>query len=253
MKKTGIISILVMLILSACVSLGVVNPGGTKKTEMYTLSSFNAVSISGSISMEIVNGSQGVEINTYENVFPYIETEVKNGTLDISTKNVSFIGKPEIKVYVSSDLVNTIKSSGSSNVYLNAYKISELTLKSSGSSNTTGDLTGSLILTTSGSSNTALNLVGQNLHLDASGSSDFNFSGAADNLSIKLSGSSKVNAFEFVTQKATIKSSGSSKMDLFVEQTLNLNMSGSSKVNYKGNASITEIKLSGSSKVQKVD
>jgi hypothetical protein len=253
MKKAFFITTTFVLLIVSCAMMNkVITPTGNKKTEVYQLQGFNSIAVSGSVALEISNGSQNVEINTFENVYEYLVVEIRNGTLMIKTEDVSFSKNPEIRVKVNSDIANSIKASGSSDLHLNNYNIEELKISNSGSNKVTGNIIGSLNINSSGSSNTTINLESKSVNLVASGSSQYILSGLTDDLKIDFAGSSNVNAFDLQTQNVNISASGSSKINLNVEKSLNVRASGSSTVNYKGNPSVS-VHNSGSSKVKKVD
>jgi hypothetical protein len=252
MKKALFISTLFIISMASCAVVNRVTPSGNKKTEAYRLQEFNSIAVSGSVTLEISNGSQSVEVNTFENVYEFLVVEIRNGTLTIKTEDVSFTRNPEIKVKVNSDIVNSIKASGSSDLHLSNYNIDVLKLRNSGSNRVTGRFTGSLDISSSGSSMTDINLDGKSVNLSSSGSSKYTLAGSANDLKIDFSGSSNVEAYDLQTQNVEISASGSSKVNLNVEKSLKTRMSGSSKVNYKGTPSVSA-NNTGSSKIKKID
>jgi len=252
MKKQRLVFlILIAAVLQGCnVFMDVVRPEGSKLIDVHSVSDFNKIAISGKMSLELVNGEQELRIETFENVHEYIETSVRNGELIVKTRNnTAFSKDPQITVFVTADLINRVSMSGSSNGYFANYKTNNIAIKTSGSSDTRGSLTASSIeLSSSGSSETDLQVDCTYLTNKHSGSSEYKLNGRADNYEIDCSGSSKIEAFGLETKYTTVKSSGSAKIDVTVQETLNVSISGSGRVRYKGSPQVSE-KISGSGRV----
>ena len=254
MKKQSIVFlILVAVVLQSCnVFMNHVKPEGSKVTDVYSVSDFDKIVISGKMSLILVNGEQNLRIETFENVHEYIETPVRNGELTIKTRNVNFSKDPKITIFVTADLISKISTSGSSDICFVDYQTNDITVKTSGSSNAHGSLTASsVVLNSSGSSEADLQLDCKSLTNGDSGSSKYKLKGWADNYEISCSGSSNIEAFNLETKRMTVKSSGSAKIDATVLETLNVNISGSGRVRYKGNPQVSQ-KISGSGKVESV-
>ena len=256
MKKFSIVFVfLVSLLLNGCgLFTDLISPTGNRVTEEYSATGFNKIAISGAMSLKVINGTQHVEIETYENIHDYIKTSVRNKELTIEIKNkVSFTRNPAISIYVTADLLSKISLSGSTDVHFINYKTDDITVKASGSSDILGELTASSIsFDTSGSSEADLSIDCQEFTNEASGSCHYRFAGNADNYKIISSGSSKIDGFNLVTKHTDIKASGSSRINLTVLETLNVDVSGSSHIRYKGNPRIGTQKISGSGKVEKM-
>ncbi|MDR0230674.1 MAG: DUF2807 domain-containing protein [Dysgonamonadaceae bacterium] len=82
-----------------------------------------------------------------------------------------------------------------------------------------------------------------------SGSGKVTAIGSAANANIDISGSGVFEGYEFDVKNATVKISGSGKVNISVENDLNANISGSGEVNYRGNPTVNT-KISGSGKVR---
>ena len=255
MKKQSIVFlILTAAVLQSCnVFMDYVKPEGNKVIDVYSVSDFDKIAVSGKMSLELINGEQDLRIETFENVHEYLETFVRNGELTVKTRNnTNFSKDPQIAIFVTADLISRISISGSSDLYFVNYETNNITVRTSGSSDMRGSLTASsIVLNSSGSSEADLQVDCKSLKSENSGDCGYKLNGQADNYEINCSGTSEIEAFELETNNTTIKSSGSAKIDITVFETLSINISGSGRVRYKGDPHITQ-SISGAGKVEKM-
>lgn len=165
-----------------------------------------------------------------------IKTEVVNGVLRISFENrgFNFSGNMKLRAYVSFKDLKKITASGSSDVIATStISVQDLTIDMSGAS----DFKGTISVTS--------------FTAKLSGASDARLSGKATNVVIDASGASDVKAYDLVSDYCTIESSGSSDVEITVNKELNARASGSSDVNYRGDAPVRNVSTSGSSSVNK--
>jgi hypothetical protein len=83
------------------------------------------------------------------------------------------------------------------------------------------------------------------------GSSKMNLGGTARKHDIKLNGSAKVDAFELETQETNLRISGSGIVELYAVQILDISISGSGQVHYRGNPKISQ-RIAGSGWVREI-
>ena len=89
------------------------------------------------------------------------------------------------------------------------------------------------------------------LSIRLSGASDITISGAADKVIIDVSGASDVKAFDFTANTCFVDASGASTVRITADKEMSVKLSGASTVNYKGNATIRDIKTSGASSISR--
>jgi hypothetical protein len=209
---------------------------GNKKvvTESRNVSAFSKLDISGEFEI-IINqtSTEKLELEVDENLISLIETEVKNGTLFISTKEK--IGNSKsLKLYISMITINEINTSGA------------IEIKNKGKLKTE-----ILVINASGAADIDLTVEVENLQMDLSGASETTLSGDATNFEIILSGASELEAEKLETQQTMIDISGAGKATVFVKNTLNVEVSGAGSVQYKGNPTITK-NISGAGSINKL-
>lgn len=200
--------------------------------------SFTGVSVSGSIDLYLSQGNEEVVVVSAADteLRDRIVTEIKNGVLEIyfKGKGLKWTRDKKLKAYVSFKTLSKLEASGASDIYANGViKSSTLQLTLSGSS----DFKGAVDL--------------QELSLNQSGSSDSQISGRADKINILISGASDVKGYDLITDYCEANASGASDIQLTVNKEINAIASGSSDISYRGSATVSNVKSSGSSSVKK--
>lgn len=237
MKNLTTLAIAILFITVGCAQKRI-NGNGNIVTIERNVGDYDALRVGGFYEVELVEGNEGkIVLKGEENLLEYIETEVEGGTLTIKSednKNLNPSRGEGIYITIPVEKIDAIRLSG-------AGKLSSTkTLKSN-----------SFKVHTSGVRNADLNLDSKSITVITSGSSNVTLSGNAENIDVTSSGSSKMNAFELNVDKVGVRSSGSSDVNISVNQTLNTRVSGSGDVRYRGNPSKINNKISGSGEVSK--
>jgi len=231
MKKIGFIIFIIALILGVTfanffswgktsakfftfsVNFGGVKGSGNVQNEKRNVADFNAIDVGGVFEVEVTAQKDfSVEVEADDNLLQYIKTEVKNGTLEISTeKRIS--PKGAIRVRISAPNIEELEVSGASKLSL-------------------------------------ANLKNDSLKVDASGASKIKIDGETKNLKVELSGASRLEAENLKAENANIDGSGASNASVNVSGDLKADLSGASKVTYSGNPRNLEKSTSGASSVR---
>lgn len=221
MKRLSFIAV-ILLSLSITASCTTIKGNGNITKDNRNITGFNNVTLNGSIDVVISYAEQhSVVVECESNFLEYIFTEVKNGTLEIRTKeNISLRpsinnGKPfPIAVHVTMPVVEDITLKGSGDIYVWNNMIfgdkSSLTLIGSGDINCKNLSTKNCSLYLNGSGDldvdnlhsidATINLVGsgdlavnyidsENTIIGLNGSGDIKTKGKCKNLNLKLEGS----------------------------------------------------------------
>jgi len=175
------------------------------------------------------DGTNSLEIETYENLFEIIETSVSNGILNIKTTRridtsfpKGFLKKP-INIYVSMDKITDLAIAGSGKLI--------------GRTEINSDV---LRLVNSGSGKVDLNVKATQLSTTLSGSGTINLKGTATQHDLKLSGSGRIKAYDLTTEKTVALIAGSGSAYVNVSKELSSKVSGSGRIRYKGNPKIID-------------
>jgi hypothetical protein len=92
-----------------------------------------------------------------------------------------------------------------------------------------------------------------NLEIKMSGASKGSFSGNSEMLNVDCSGATDLNAYNLKAVRCNAEVSGASNIDIFVSGELNATASGVSRIRYKGNPAVSNVKKSGVSTISKED
>lgn len=199
---------------------------------------FNGISLAGDMKVKLSLGSNtAVQVETDENLQDYIITEVKNGSLYISTKNHYDVrSKKDVVVYVSVKKIEDVQISGSGSL-----KSDELIPSG-----------GNFEVAVSGSGDCKMMVSADKTNANISGSGSIVLAGTTGQLDVKIAGSGNYKGFDMTSKNAKISISGSGDAETNVSEKLDAAISGSGNVLYKGNAEAS-IKTVGSGTLKKQD
>lgn len=140
------------------------------------------------------------------------------------------------KATITMPVLKGLSISGATRVTVSGFKSSEdFRMELSGASRITGDLG-----------------VG-NARLVLSGASRADLSGSAGNLTADISGASRIEMGGFEVRDASLVMSGASRMTVNVDSRLNAELSGASRLHYKGEPTMGDIRTSGASSIDKAE
>lgn len=209
------------LILASCERDGWKNIRGTGPvySETRDVPIHRDVTVSIPADVYILQSQQkDLTIEAQANVLDAIDTYVSGSELKIKLMNGAGLGRHErIKIYISSALFNTIRLSGSVNLY---------------SDNTI--VTDVFDISISGSGETDVAVIANTVYASISGSGKMWFEGSAISQIFTISGSGDMYAFGMPCKTADINISGSGKTESTVEDFLKARISGSGNIYYKG-------------------
>jgi hypothetical protein len=225
-----------------------------QQSETRKVSAFTRLEIGGPFDAVIRQGDEtSVKITTENIDSKKVHTEVSENTLKVSLEN-GLYNNIRIKVEITYQNLDAIHRSGSGNLSCESDLSSgnEFHLSSSGSGSITikGKIkaTGDAFINRSGSGNIKLmSLQAEGINMDFSGSGDFFIDeGSAKTQKIHLSGSGKINAYGLKTDTCSAVISGSGNIQVYVSSLIEATISGSGKIDYRGDAAVKNIKVHGS-------
>ncbi len=204
--------------------------------ETYDLGDITDINLSISADIYLKQGTEtSVQVIGREDAVNNLNYDVVSGLWVIEFVDGKCMSNHDIEIHITVADVNSVKISGSGNVYA-----TEDTL----------DLDDALDLTISGSGTIDLLIDGTELNTKISGSGDLKLDGLVSNHTIKVSGSGEIQAFQLYTINTDIKVSGSGDAEVFVDGgDLDARISGSGKVYYKGTPGSLSMDISGSGKL----
>ena len=229
--RLGLAFLPALLLFAAC-DPDSIKGTGDLITETRNVKDFKAVNFSGDGELVVTRDTGfAVQVQVEESLLPYLETEVRNGVLEIYfSRNVRNVDDLLIKVKLPK--LESLESSGSAVVRtVGTFSGDAIQIKSSGSSVLDlGDFA-----------------YEKKISLDLSGSTELDLRGSTELLEFKLSGSTVADALNCPGKKVHVDMSGSGNLKVFAEEMLDVHLSGSGEVRYLGSPTVkTDISGSGS-------
>jgi autotransporter translocation and assembly factor TamB len=225
----------------------VIEGSGIVISEQREVQDFDRIQLTGAGDVFITQ--EGVELVTVEsddNLLPYIETEVRAGTLMLGyTDEVierSIRPSQTIKYFVSLKDINGLEISGSGDVYSESLNTERLTIQVDGSSDITFEqlTTNQFDIEVNGSSNIQVEqLTAQDVDVTINGSADINLSGLAYEQNINIDGSGNYVAADLNSQLGNVAIYGQGEVSIWAVDILDVHIPGSGTVSYYGDPVIS--------------
>jgi hypothetical protein len=187
---------------------------GNVTTQHYDLSDFTSISASQGFNVVITQGSSySVKVAADDNIQQYVDVHKSGSTLYVGLKSGFGISTTQLKVEVTMPNLTNLQLSGGS--------------QASGQNLT-------LVI---------------NLGIDFSGGSRAILTGQAVDLTVSGSGGSNINLQDLQVQNARVDLSGGSQCKVNASGSLDVNLSGGSQLQYKGNPTMGSQDISGGSRI----
>jgi len=201
---------LVILICSSCSDhegLICVEGSGTTNDYPITLTSFDEVALFGPVNLRIAQGpAQEVFVTAEPELFEYLEHEVNNGRLEIGIKENIECYETEFGIWINMTVpdLEAIFVVGASEI------------------ESSGDLDLDKLL------------------LDVVGAANVTLTGNAEEMVIDVNGQAFLTNFDLITDQTRIDINGMGTMEITCESILDIRVSGSATIRYKGNPAISQ-------------
>ncbi|WP_229262863.1 head GIN domain-containing protein [Duganella radicis] len=186
---------------------------------------FSALSVGVNGDVEIRLGStEGISVETDDNLQPLIETVVENGTLRVRpVKNSLKLDTRTMKIIVQARTLERLSIGGSGNVSADRLKGENLTIDVGGS--------GSIHVGQLESESAAIAL---------GGSGSLKAAGNTERLQVSIGGSGRVQLGQLQARDAVVSIGGSGQATVWAKKSLNLSVAGSGDINYYGDPQISK-------------
>jgi hypothetical protein len=202
-----------------------VEGNGKVTRQTRAVSGFKGVALSLPGSVEVrTGGSEGLSVETDENLLPLIETVVEDGTLKIRAKKNTNIRTRNLKFVVQAHALDRLSLGGSGNIDADTLRGDRVHFDIGGS--------GSIKVGKVEGDSVSVNLGGSG-NLKA-------IEGNARNLSVSIGGSGDVDLGHVRSDTARVSLAGSGDATLWVRNELSLSTAGSGDVNYYGDPRVSK-------------
>ncbi len=247
MKNLGLIlALTASVLMSSCKKIDASK--GTPVENSVSLSGFSGIDLAMSANLTYTEGNEtSITVKSTEKIFEKMNIEVDNGILEFDFKNGYIIkNADQIEIIVTAPDVNSVYLSGSGKLDATFDALitkSKANISVSGSGNLTANNITATNLDISISGSGALN--GRNLlattsEVSISGSGNVELEGSASTNDIRVSGSGSFNGYNYIADDTSIKVSGSGLGKVTANKSLDINISGSGSVFYKGTAVVSQ-------------
>ena len=234
LMNTSLGLILVMLVVSAC---GVIPVPGSRTiiSENRNVSGFDRLQVNGGGDLTVIqDGTEALNIETDDNVMPYVTSRVQDGTLTIGLEF------PGLRSVIPSRLRLT----------LHVRDLSGLSTSGSWSVTSASLQAGSLDIAVSGSGKVTIrSLTADKLTVDISGSGEMDLAGKVRSQDVSISGSGSYNAGDLQTLDTRVAVSGSGNVTTWVTGSLDAGISGMGTISYYGSPQVA-FNQSGAGKIK---
>ncbi len=229
-----LVSFILILGLASSCMMGVVGNGKVEEQNR-NIEEFNSISASGMVEIHLRQGeTHQLKLVADENLHELIETEVRKGTLYISSRENIRKAK-ELDFYITTPTINKLDLSGAVEV------------------DTKGIIrTSSMNIESSGAAEVSMDIEAESIVMGLSGASKIVLNGMADQVRVGASGASEIEMLELRAREVSLSLSGASEISTHVTEKLSIGASGAADVRYRGNPSISK-DISGAADIRKVD
>ena len=233
--KTALLAILFIAVFSSC---KMISGNGNVKKETRDPGTFNKIHSSGSADVVIISGNHcTVTVEDDDNLLPYMETVVSNGTLQIHYRDGINVTNDHAKIYVTAPTLTDVTSSGTSNIIMqdllqNPGKIS---VHTSGTGNIEGEVDAPAI------------------SVSLSGTGTIKLRGRTKDFDCEISGVGHADCGNLESENTKVNVSGVGDAHVFASVRLDATVSGTGSVFYRGNPQYPEIHTSGVGTIRSED
>ncbi|MCX7548311.1 DUF2807 domain-containing protein [Xanthomarina sp. F1114] len=213
---------------------------GNLTTQTRTTGNYDGIKCYGSFDYILVAGNEGtITLEGEENLLDYIITEVNGNDLIVKQKdrvNLRPSMNRTIKITIPFKDISTVSLSGSGDLW-NTHTISATNFEAH--LNGSGDL--------------SLTLAANTVKSSLSGSGDLTLKGQTDSLKVNVSGSGDFEGSKLASNHTDVSLSGSGDAEVVSNISLKARVSGSGDIEYKGNPTQEDTRVSGSGSISKDD
>ncbi|MER2998422.1 head GIN domain-containing protein [Pontibacter populi] len=219
--------------LSACEDTNCIKGDGAIETRILNLEPFSRIEANGNFKVYLTQGpNQRVEVKGEPNILSQLETNVSNSTWKITHREC-------------------VRKSDDVEVYITIPEVESLFLNGSGHIEGQNTITATdLPVAVNGSGKIALDVLANKIITQLTGSGKIVLQGESPVHTVNISGSGRTEAFNLSSENVKVNISGSGTGEVTAINALDVTISGSGNLYYKGNPTITQ-HISGSGKVLK--
>lgn len=240
MDKRCFITVIPVLLTTTCLLVPgfgkIIRGSGKVTSETRPVSNFDQISVCCGMQLIFAQGAaETLELEGEDNLLPEIVTTVSDGRLTVRYRDINsrtqYQPTQPIRVKVSAVQIHSLEVSGGGSLEAGQIQTDRLTIELSG-----------------GSTASLGALKAESLRLRCSGGGSATLAGSVTEQDISTSGGSGYRAGDLESERVKIEMSGGGVATVWVNESLEANLSGGVRAEYYGRPLITE-ELSGGSKL----
>jgi hypothetical protein len=199
---------------------------GVIKTETRNVSGFTSVSLSLPAKVTLIQGTtEGLRIETDDNLLPLVETVVEGGKLRIRSADKTNLKTKTLNITVNLINLNGVSIAGSGEIIADRIKTEKFSSSISGS----GDVKIAMLEATT-------------VKASIAGSGDFTAAGKVGELDVSVAGSGDVRAGKLEAGKVRVSIAGSGDVSVWARDELKTSIAGSGDIRYYGQPTVKSSK-----------
>ncbi len=211
--------------------------GNGKMTKVTrTTGDYDAIKCAGSMDFALVAGTEGtIIIEGEENLLKHIVTEVKSGKLVVKVEkgiNLKPSWNKTIKITIPFNDIDEVSLAGSGDLW-NEDKITATNLE----------------VSLAGSGDVVLDIETSTVEGSIAGSGDLTLKGNTNDLEAKVAGSGDFHGFGLQSNNTVVSVAGSGDAEVVCNKSIKARVAGSGDIQYKGNPTKEDTKVSGSGSI----
>jgi len=225
------------------------NPGNVVTREI-DISDFASVEVDCAFRFEITRSdSYRAAITAGEKLFDYINIAKSGNTLRLSLKPCHFHTRPMVEARIAMPTLSKLRQAAATRGVVKGFCSREpFDLNLSGASSLDIDIeTGETRLEVSGASRIAGSIKTGDAEFVLSGASRADLRGSANKVSLSGWGASHLELLDFTMKDASVHLKGASQATINARGTLDVELSGASRLNHIGNPTLRTVSVSGAS------
>ena len=227
-----------MIPFGATLQAALINPKGDITSKQYDLKPYTKLTVEGDMDIYLIPGDgTSAEIKTYENIHELIEINQLTDELIIGIKdNNTFVRSPKVVVTLPVKDMRWVAAAGF--VELDAEDVfskEQVTIVSEGACEVEVTVNATIV------------------HSYASDAANVELEGTADQFTLDHSGAVKSDCYDLKTRKIDAKVTGASLLKANVSDTIFAEVTGASKMLYRGEAEVVKQSVLGAAALEKVD
>lgn len=233
--KTALLAVIFITALSSC---KMISGNGNVKRETRNPGTFTKIESSGSADVVVTSGSDcAVTVEDDDNLLPYMETDVKNGTLQIHYRDGISVTNDHAKIYVTAPTLSEVTTSGTSNINLSGVlrNVRKISFHTTGTGSIEGEVDAPAI------------------SVSLSGTGTVKLRGRTKDFDCQISGVGHAYCDNLESENTTVNVSGVGDAHVFASVHLDATVSGTGSVYYRGNPQNRQIHTSGVGSIKAED